>query len=326
MRRPGSRSWSQLKVGLVILLALTGILAAIMNLNEGLGLLTHRTALRAELDDSQGLKVGAPVRMSGVDVGNVKRIAIDAQRGKVSLDFTVAREVRSLLHQDAAVVVRPMGLLGDKYLEILPGSARQPLLPIGSVLSGRGEADLSSVAGSASATLTTVNQTLQEIQALLAGLREGKGTVGKLVTDADLYNHSIQLIEKIAAISEQTSHLLGKIERGEGTLGKFVMDRAFYDRANAALEELHKLTVSLSTPDGSLGRLARDPALYQRLDRLTAKGEALVSKVERGDGTLGKLITEDNLYQRADKVLTDLETLLADVKKNPTRYFKFSVF
>ena len=326
MRRPESRSWSQLKVGLVVVLALIGVLAAILNLNEGLGLLTHRTPVRAELDNSQGLKVGAPVRMSGVDVGNVKRITINGERGKVELDFTVTREVRPLLRQDASVVVRPMGLLGDKYLEVLPGSPRQPVLPVGSVLSGQGDTDLSTFAGSAGATLTTVNQALADIQALLTRLREGKGTVGKLVASDDLYNQSTQLIEKISAISDQSTRLLTKIERGEGTLGKLVMDRALYDRANAAIEGLQQLTVVLNNPDGSLGRLARDPALYQRLDRLTAKGDALVSKVERGDGTLGKLVTQDNLYQRADKILADVETLLADVKKNPTRYFKFSVF
>ena len=82
----------------------------------------------------------------------------------------------------------------------------------------------------------------------------------------------------------------------------------------------------MNKPDGSLARLARDPALYQRLDSVTAKGDALVSKVERGEGTLGKLITQDDLYRRADKVLSEVEALLADVKKNPTRYFKFSVF
>jgi len=62
------------------------------------------------------------------------------------------------------------------------------------------------------------------------------------------------------------------------------------------------------------------------LEGITTKSEALVGKIERGDGTLGKLVTQDQLYQRADKVLTEMETLLADVKKNPTKYFKFSVF
>jgi phospholipid/cholesterol/gamma-HCH transport system substrate-binding protein len=326
MKRPGAQSWSELKVGLVILLAIAGILVVILNLNEGMGVFTRRSPLRAELNDSYGLKIGAPVRMSGVDVGNVKRIAIDARQGKVGIDFTISSNLRSLLHQDATVVVRPMGLLGDKFLEILPGSVQQPPLWERAVLPGRGETDISGVTGNASTTLAAVNQTLQDIQGILTGLREGKGTAGKLVTDAALYEHSTQLIEKIMAISDQTSQLLGRIERGEGTLGKLVTERVFYDRASAALDELQKLSASLNRPDGSLGRLARDPGLYQRLDSLAAKGDTLVSKVERGDGTLGKLVTHDDLYERADKVLTDMEALLADVKKNPTRYFKFSVF
>ena len=326
MRRPGSKSWSQLKVGLVILVALAGILVAILNLNEGVGILTLRSILHAQLNDSQGLKVGAPVRMNGVDVGNIKRIGIDPQQGKVAVDFTVTNEVRSLLHQNATVVVRAMGLLGDKYLEILPGSPDQPLLPEGAVLLGRGEADLTGVAGNVTETLITANQTMQEVRGILAGLREGRGTAGKLMTDPELYDQSTQLIKKISAISEQTTQLLGRIERGEGTLGKLVMDRVLYDRANVALQELQNLTATLNRPDGSLGRLARDPSLYQRLDNLTARGQGLVEKVERGDGTLGKLVTQRDLYDRADRLLSDVESLLVDVKKNPTRYFKFSVF
>jgi phospholipid/cholesterol/gamma-HCH transport system substrate-binding protein len=92
------------------------------------------------------------------------------------------------------------------------------------------------------------------------------------------------------------------------------------------VDELKKVAALLNQPNGVLGRLARDPSLYQRLESITAKSEALVGRIERGDGTLGKLVTQDQLYQRADKVLTEMETLLADVKKNPTKYFKFSVF
>ena len=91
MRRTQNR-WSQLKVGLVLLIALGGLLVAVMNLDEGVGIFTPRAMLRAHLDDSQGLKVGAPVRMNGVDVGNVKRIAIEGGQGKVAVHFTVNRD------------------------------------------------------------------------------------------------------------------------------------------------------------------------------------------------------------------------------------------
>jgi phospholipid/cholesterol/gamma-HCH transport system substrate-binding protein len=325
MRRT-ERTWSQLKVGIVILLAIAGILVAIMNLNEGMGVLTARSTFRAYLDDSQGIKVGAPVRMSGVDIGNVKLVAIEAGKGQVAIQFTVKNEVRPLLHTDAAVLIRPMGLLGDKYLEVLPGSPKQPPLPDGAVLSGRGETDLTGVAGSATATLEHVNQTLRDLQKILGGISAGKGTAGKLVTDPELYDQTTHLIKKVDAVSEKTGQLLTKIERGDGTLGKLITDRSFYDRANAITMELEKLAVTLNRPDGSIGRLARDPALYNRLESLTTKGEGLVDKIERGDGTLGKLVTQDQLYKRADKLLTEFEGLITDIKKDPKRYFKFSVF
>jgi len=326
MMRRTDRTWAQLKVGIVILLAIAGILVAIMNLNEGMGLFTRGTTFRAYLSDSQGIKVGAPVRMNGVDIGNVKHVGIETGKGQVEIRFTVNNEVRPLLHQDAAVLIRPMGLLGDKYLDLLPGSLAQPLLPNGAVLSGRGEADITSVAGNATTTLQSVDQTLRELHVILANINEGKGTAGKLINDPALYNQTAQLIHKIDALTDKTSQLLAKVESGDGTLGKLMTDHALYDRATTAVDELQKLGALLNNPDGTLGKLARDPALYQRLEGITTKSEALVGKIERGDGTLGKLVTQDQLYKRADKVLTEVEALIMDIKKDPKRYFNFSVF
>lgn len=320
------KNWRQLKVGLVIVVAIVGLMVAIMNLNEGMGTFTLRSNLVANLDNSQGLKIGAPVRMSGVDVGNVKRINFEPGTARVSVHFTVRSDVRHLLHQDAKVLIRGMGLLGDKYVEIMPGSSQQPFLPEGTVLLGQSDTDVFGVAGSATDALATLNQTLRDMQDILTGLKEGKGTAGKLVTDASLYDRTVELIQKIDTVSQQTTQLLTKVERGDGTLGKMIADRSLYDRATAATEELQKLSVALNRPDGTLGRLARDPTIYQRLENMTTKGEVLIGKIERGDGTLGKLVSQDELYQRADKIITEMETLLKDIQKNPKKYFKFSVF
>jgi len=326
MRSRTHVSWLQLKVGLVILAAVAGILVAILNLNEGMGLFGRRATFRALVADSHGIKVGAPVRLNGVDTGNIIRIAIDSSSGKVSLTFTINDDIRPLLRRDAAVLIRPMGLLGDKYLELLPGTPKEPPLQDDAVLTGQAESDVTGLAEGATTTLENVNRSLRDLQTILTGLKEGKGTAGKLVTDPALFDHTTTLLSKAEALSDKTSQLLARIEKGEGTLGQLVMDRSFYDRAAAAVVELQKVAALLNRPDGSLGRLARDSSLYQRLDSITTKSEALVRKIERGDGTLGKLVTQDQLYQRADKVLTEMEALLADVKKNPTKYFKFSVF
>jgi len=327
MMRRTDTTWAQVKVGVVLILGIAAILYTIMNLNSGMGVFASAFTFHASLDDSQGIKVGAPVRISGVDVGNVKQVGIDPGKGKVVLSFTVSSEMRPLLHDDAAIMIRPMGLLGDKYLELLAGSPTQPPLPDGAVLSGHGDtADITGVAGSATATLQNVDQTLRELQGILSNIKAGKGTAGKLVTDPALYDHTAQLIRKVDTLTDKTSQLLAKVERGEGTLGKLVTDREFYDRATTAVAEMQKLGALLNHPDGTLGKLARDPALYQRLEGVTAKSEAIVGKIERGDGTFGKLVNQDQLYKRADKVLSEVEGLITDIKKDPTRYFKFSVF
>ena len=327
MMRRTNTTWPQVKVGVVLILGVAAILYTVMNLNSGMGVFTAAATFQAALDDSQGIKVGAPVRISGVDVGNVKGVRIDPGKGKVVIEFTVNNDMRPLLHNDAALMIRPMGLLGDKYLDLLAGSPQQPPLPDGAILSGRGDAaDITGVAGTATATLQNVDQTLRELQGILVSIKTGKGTAGKLVTDPALYEDTTRLLRKVDALTEKSGQLLSRIERGDGTFGKLMTDPALYDRATAAVSEMQKLGALLNHPDGTLGKLARDPALYNRLEGVATKSEALVGKIERGDGTVGKLVNQDQLYKRADKVLAEVEGLIADIKKDPKRYFKFSVF
>src|SRR2546430_16146460 len=179
MRPRAQVRWLQLKVGLVIIAAVAGILVAIMNLNEGMGLFRQQATFRALVDDSHGIKVGAPVRLNGVDTGNIIRIAIDSSSGKVSLTFTINDDIRPLLRRDAAVLIRPMGLLGDKYLELLPATPKEPPLLDGAVLTGQAERDITGVADSATAPLGDGSPSPKDLQTIPTGLKEGKATAGK---------------------------------------------------------------------------------------------------------------------------------------------------
>ncbi|MEW6544135.1 MAG: MlaD family protein [Nitrospirota bacterium] len=325
MTRQSQLHWSQVKVGLVIVLALAVLMAMILNLEEGMGLFARQTTFRAVVAHTQGLKVGGPVRMNGVDIGNVHRIGISKDAPTVEILFTVKKDVAPHIRQDASVVIRPMGLLGDKFLEILPGTASKPSLPPGSLLIGEAESDLTNVTAGATATMENVNAAIHELQRLLASLTQGQGTASKLLSDPALYDQSKRVLSNLEVASEKTVALLEKVEKGQGTIGRLMADKELYARANEAVQELTLLADRLNNQNGTLMKLA-DPTLYQRLDHLTTKGEQLLAKVENGQGTMGKLVTQDELYQRADKLLTEVEEFVADVKKNPTKYFKFSVF
>jgi phospholipid/cholesterol/gamma-HCH transport system substrate-binding protein len=302
------------------------LVVMIMNLEEGMGLISNQTQFRALIDHTQGLKVGGPVRLNGVDVGNVRRIGIAKDMPQVEIVFSVASHVAPHIHEDASVSIRALGLLGDKFLDIVPGTPSKPLLRRDGILPGKAEPDMTGLASDASVTFGNINAAIADIQRLLGNLTEGQGTAGKLMTDPALYDRSQRVLEKLDRASEKSIDLLGKVERGEGTIGQLITDKEIYTRANRALKELSDLTNRLGNQNGTLVKLT-DPLLYRRLDNLTSRGEQLLSKLESGDGsTIGKLVSRDELYTRMDKLLTEVEDLVADVKKHPTKYFKFSVF
>ncbi len=325
MTRRSDLTWAQLKIGILVLIALAIVMVMILNLEEGLGVLSRKTQFRAMVGHTQGLKVGSPVLMNGVNIGNVHKIEIAQNAPQVEIIFAIKREVAQHIREDASINIRALGLLGDKYLEIIPGTPSRPLLEPGSLLTGRVETDITSLASGASATIENVNAALQEVQRALAAITKGEGTTGRLVNDPELYERSKRVLENLEKAAEKSLALLDRVEHGEGTVGKLVTDKELYTRANQAVQELTELANRLNNQNGTLAKLA-DPTLYAKLDSLTARGELLLEKIERGEGTVGKLVTRDDLYTRTDKLLTEVEEFVADVKKNPKKYFKFSVF
>jgi phospholipid/cholesterol/gamma-HCH transport system substrate-binding protein len=325
MTRRAQLSWARVKVGALVVTALAILTAVILNLEEGMGLLGRKTTFRAVVHHTQGLKIGSPVRMNGVDIGNVHTVAIAERTPQVEITFTVQDHVAPHIRQDASISIRALGLLGDKYLEVLPGSPALPPLPVGSTLVGSAESDITHLATNATGTIDRVNAALEQLQAALAAVIKGRGTTGKLVNDPELYDKSRAAVDKLEQVTDKGLSILSKVERGEGTVGKLMADQELYTRANQAVAALNELAGRLNNQNGTLARLA-DPALYARLDSLTSRGELLLGKLERGEGTAGKLITQDDLYARTDKLLTEVEEFVADVKKNPKKYFKFSVF
>ena len=174
------------------------------------------------VNHTQGLKVGGPVRMNGVDIGNIHGIHIAGETAQVEIKFTVQREVAAHIREDATIHIRALGLLGDKFLEIVPGSADKPPLAPGSVIVGKSELDMADLAATASTTIEKVNAALEQIQQALKAVTQGQGTTGKLVNDPELFDRSKQVLQKVDRAAEKGLALLEKVERGEGTVGKLV--------------------------------------------------------------------------------------------------------
>ncbi|MBQ27771.1 MAG: hypothetical protein CMH81_06490 [Nitrospiraceae bacterium] len=317
--------WSRLKVGLLFLCAV-GLLVVVSLSIEGSTSL-FQTSYRANFDDIVGLKIGAPVRIAGLNVGHVDDVRLLDDALIVEVTFSVENDIIDRLRSDASAVVRAMSVLGDKILVILPGTPSQPQLQPNTILPGQVELEIAGIVPSAESTILNLNQTLLEVRNLVASIQKGEGTLGSLIAKDDIYVEMQQAIQNVDGITEDIASLTATIKRGDGTVGQLLASGEFYDRIMTVTERMNRLLIRFNQPNGTLARIATDGgSLYRRLDTIATHGERIGARLNRGEGTAGRLLVDEEVYGRIDKVLSEMERLVTDIQENPTRYFKFSVF
>jgi phospholipid/cholesterol/gamma-HCH transport system substrate-binding protein len=293
MPRTRSLAWSELKVGVmaVAALALTAIL--IVAVGGASGFAWERYDLKTSFENVQGLKSGAIVRVAGVEVGKVTDVRLAGPGVEVILSLKKENQVR--VTTDSRASIGSLSLLGDPIIEVSPSSTGTPLKDGDFIKSNKPATQLSDVAGSA-------NEGIVEATALLKDIRQGKGTVGKLFTDQQLYNDLNAFVDSANAVT-------ASINKGKGTLGKFTNDPQVYNQLQASLNNLNEITRRINAGEGSLGQLLKDDKLAKSMSGTAANFEQISGRLTRGDNTAGKLLTEKELYDKLNSTMTRLDEL-----------------
>ena len=293
MPRTRSLAWSELKIGVmaVAALALTAIL--IVAVGGASGFAWERYNLKTSFDNVQGLKSGAIVRVAGVEVGKVTDVRLSGTGVEVLL--SIKEENQSRVTTDSRASIGSMSLLGEPLIDVSPSTTGTPLKDGDTIKSVPPAPLMSDVTASANASIT-------EATALLKDIRGGKGTVGKLFTDEQLYRDLNAFIDSANAVT-------ASINRGKGTLGKFTNDPKVYNELQASLANLNEITRRISAGEGSLGQLLKDDKLAKSMTSTTANFEQISGRLTRGDNTAGKLLTEKELYDKLNSTMARLDDL-----------------
>jgi len=271
----------------------------ILALGAQSGFFWQRYNLKVKFPNAGGVQEGSSVRVAGVAVGSVS--AIRFVGSEVEMDLELREEMRDKVRTTSRATIGSVSLLGEGAVDISASTAGQPIPEWGYVPADAPAAQLADVTAQASRGIT-------QITALLEDIRAGKGTVGKLMTDEQLY---ADLQQVTAAAREVT---LG-LARGKGTLGQLLNNPEGARQLEASLKNLATITDKINAGKGSLGQLMNDPAMARNLTATTANFESLSTKLNQGQGTMGKLMNEDVLYQRLNGVTTNLELLTAKLNK-----------
>lgn len=299
MPRTRSLAWSELKIGIVAAVALVLAAMIIIAVGGAAGFSWQRYTLKTKFPDVKGLKSGAVVRVAGVEVGKVTDVALSGPEVEVTLE--VKDEYQPLITTDSRASIGSLSLLGEPIVDVTPASSGTPLKDGDFIQGGRAPGQLADVAEGAS-------QTLDQITGILQDIRAGKGTVGKLFTDDQVY-------KEVQALVSAAEGVAGQINRGQGTLGMLIRDPAAYRRFNSALGDLQAMTRRISAGEGSLGRLLNDDALARSLTSASGHVDQLTARLNRGEGTAGKLLTDKELYDRFNSLAARIDRLAGDLAK-----------
>jgi phospholipid/cholesterol/gamma-HCH transport system substrate-binding protein len=330
----------EFKVGLLIVIAavlLIGFIIVLGNFAFGSGY-----TLYVDFDFAGDLKPGAPVKVSGIKVGKVKKVEfmggnidpVTGRRVQVRTEVWLEERVRESLRQDAEFYVNTAGVLGEQYLEIVPGGdyERPPLEP-GSILVGNSPPRTDLIASRLYEVLDSVSAVLRDdrdvIRNVLANsasavheldqlLRDNRESMGALISSAN-------------DLAREASVTLNKVNQGlddPRLITKTIRDAdQLLVTANRSLDTLTPAVKTLVddatrvTGIVTENRVDRAIAVADRAATAATKAgglidnvNALVVDVRQGKGTAGALLVREEIY-------ADLREMIRDLKRNPWKFF-----
>jgi phospholipid/cholesterol/gamma-HCH transport system substrate-binding protein len=345
--------WSQLKVGIIVLISTVVLvtLLFLMTSSSGLGIFSHKLTVTTYFENSAGLKTGAAVNLEGVTIGTVKTVTIDTSPAHKLTPVKVVMKLNdkfvSNLKTDSKASLSTVGVLGDTVIDINSQFAVGPPLRDGDELKTLETPSLTDVVKASQGTIESLNVILAKMNVIVDNLQSGKGSVGQLINNPELYNKANNTVDELLKMEKglnngrgsigklmtddtlynRLNDAAGKLESianslnaGKGTAGMLLKDDSMYKNLNSTLTHANSILAQADAGKGGLGLMLKDPKFRQDLSNTLTQVNTLVSGLNEGRGTLGKLATDDEAYTNVNKLLTASTDLVTTIRRDPKKY------
>lgn len=265
-----------------------------------------RPEVQVYFTETNGLREGDPVLVAGMRWGRVKKMTFDpAAPVKKRIVLTASLNEPLALREGATIEIRDATLLGGKNVWIDPGPAGAPAIPSKQELFGEvsgGLLDrLTSLVG---ASEDGVVRILANIEQVTIDLRDGKGTLGRLISDGDLADQVAMTVSSLSKTIDNLQALSGDARAGRGTIGKLFVDETLFTELTGGarkltelLNEASRLAVDARTGEGVLGKIVSDPALGAEIAETIASIASITKKIDEGQGLAGTIVNDEALAQ-----------------------------
>lgn len=260
-----------LRLGIFIFIGSALLMVAVFLIGSKKSLFDHTITVKSYFTSVEGLKNGAPVRLSGTDIGSVTDITMAGDTtGRVIVSMQIKDEVRQFIRLDSECYIETEGVVGQKLVDITPGSPQFEVVHNGSIIRTRPTFSLTKIMSEAQEAIEYTKIITRDFASIVSKVNSGQGTIGKLINDETLYRRAVSLtgsadrsLNQVSTkMNDVTSNITGlsggvqsllvnvdstvtgvrriikNIDQGKGTLGALLNDRSAYDGTKKAIEGL----------------------------------------------------------------------------------------
>lgn len=287
----------EVQIGLLAILAIALAYVGI-NFLKGIEIFKKSTTYYAHFDNLNSVTVATPVLVSGFKVGTVRSVSFDYARGYgATVELSLDPHVRITPESQVRIKMNPLSgselilQIGPKGTRALAeGDTIPSISPQGDLLSVATDKILPEVAN----MMPTINATLERLNALLNDKNIDSTLLG--------LNHASQQLHGMVAGLNQTTH-----------------------RLDPVISNVGQVTSNLATFSGQLSSMHLD-SLMLSLQSTTAQLQQVSQQLRSKDNTAGLLLNDPALYIRLDSLVRSADHLMRDLKENPKRYVRLSIF
>ncbi len=276
----------EFKVGAMVL-AVAGLIAFMsMKVSDNPALFSRTQAAWFLMPDAAGLVKNSAIKSAGISVGTIKDIRL--QDGQARIDIEVIRDLP--LTTTAAVQIKSNGILGDKYVEIYPGSPTDPPLgDDGQILTVTSKGSLDNVMAQVSDVMGSLKTVADSLKEAVSEDGTRKHVLGRILKNLETFTDDVP--QMTTQNKGKVNEIIDQVRDITGTL-----DDLINDESDAGFKKTWTQTM-------------------ERVERITRNLDETVAKVNRGEGTIGKLIHDDTTVEELNTTIESVNTLLGTANR-----------
>lgn len=346
--------WAKLRVGVMAMVALVilGVLIFLMTGNKKIFI--RKEVVYTYMDDAAAVIPGAAVMLNGIEVGEISKIELTGDTTPnriVRLEMKIQADKLSQIPVDSKAALSAANLLGAKFINIKKGKTIETVRP-GMEIASLNTMEFEEMQQAIGTTLASLQNVIKRVDAIVGVVEQGRGSIGKLLIDEELYNRMMSIVTDVKVVSQaltQAKGTAGKLiyddalyedarrsiarldsiiqdlQGGRGSAGKFLKDDQVYEEARKTIAGFRQVVDELNAGKGSAGKFLKSDQLHNQIATTLGKVDSMVDKINSGQGTIGQLLVNQQLYDNLSGATRELQGMIKDFRADPKKYLRIKL-